>query len=314
MACKYKYKGKDYTKDEFYSLVRTTMVKPRTVQKYNKILFPTGNTASKVEGHTTLEEFKKQKEDRIKELENGKTLTGFVAEIYGEDGHEFRKFESEQELNGFLQRNSGWEILDKTQDFDREINQLKQELKRVETEGFGALKPIYNFYETTVKNILKKTYGKIQDYSNTSVKEGVNSLFENNKELKQIGNEKLYSAYLDTIFPDSKVKDIVYHGTDAEFDKFNKELSGNKTGWAKDNKGIHFVNNKIAAETYIKSKEDGYGYLALWIYLKKDAKSGKSLTKEEFNNILLDNTKLVNTLEGAHYFSAIDIDNITFQT
>ena len=36
---------------------------------YEKVLFPTGDTASKIEGHTTLEEFKKQKEDRIKELE-----------------------------------------------------------------------------------------------------------------------------------------------------------------------------------------------------------------------------------------------------
>ena len=36
---------------------------------YEKVLFPSGDTASKVEGHTTLEEFKKQKEDRIKELE-----------------------------------------------------------------------------------------------------------------------------------------------------------------------------------------------------------------------------------------------------
>jgi hypothetical protein len=33
---------------------------------------------------------------------------------------------------------------------------------------------------------------------------------------------QLYSQYLDTIFPDSKVKDIVYHGTDAQFDKFDK--------------------------------------------------------------------------------------------
>ena len=36
---------------------------------YEKVLFPTGNTASKIEGHTTLEEFKKQKEDRIGEIE-----------------------------------------------------------------------------------------------------------------------------------------------------------------------------------------------------------------------------------------------------
>ena len=143
--------------------------------------------------------------------------------------------------------------------------------------------------------------------------EGIDYVFSQSPELASIGSKAQYLQYLSTIFKTSKVKDIVYHGTDAEFDKFNKELSGNKTGWAKDNKGIHFVNNKIAAETYTKSKEDGYGYLALWIYLKKDAKSGKSLTKEEFNNILSDNTKLANTLEGAHYFSAIGIDTITFE-
>lgn len=35
--------------------------------------------------------------------------------------------------------------------------------------------------------------------------------------------QQLYSQYLDTIFPDSKVKDIVYHGTNSEFDKFQKD-------------------------------------------------------------------------------------------
>jgi hypothetical protein len=35
---------------------------------------------------------------------------------------------------------------------------------------------------------------------------------------------QLYSQYLDTIFPDSKVKDIVYHGTNAKFDKFDKSF------------------------------------------------------------------------------------------
>lgn len=37
---------------------------------YEKYSFPGGNTASKVEGHTTLEDFKKQKQDRIKQLED----------------------------------------------------------------------------------------------------------------------------------------------------------------------------------------------------------------------------------------------------
>jgi hypothetical protein len=34
-----------------------------------------------------------------------------------------------------------------------------------------------------------------------------------------------YSAYLDSIFPDSKVKDVVYHGTNEKFDKFDKNTT-----------------------------------------------------------------------------------------
>jgi len=51
------------------------------------------------------------------------------------------------------------------------------------------------------------------------VKEGVEELFNTNPELSTIGTQEQYSQYLDTIFPDSKVKDIVYHGTKGE--KFN---------------------------------------------------------------------------------------------
>jgi hypothetical protein len=116
-----------------------------TINKgYEKVLFPSGNTASKVEGHTTLEEFKKEKENRIKELENEKF-----------DKNDPFNIGDEKDFNIGIQR---------------EINQLKQELERVEKEGFGALKPIYNFYENTLTNILKKNYtvNKITDeYGNT---------------------------------------------------------------------------------------------------------------------------------------------------
>ena len=99
--CIYKYKGKDYTKDEFYSLVRTTMVQPKTVQKYTKILFPIGNTANKVEGHITLEEFKKQKEDRIKELEKQKkTSIDGKAVLYDVDKDSFAT--EQKQLGGNL--------------------------------------------------------------------------------------------------------------------------------------------------------------------------------------------------------------------
>ena len=45
-----------------------------------------------------------------------------------------------------------------------------------------------------------------------AVKPGVQELFEDNPELAAIGTPEQYSQYLDTIFPDSKVKDILYHG------------------------------------------------------------------------------------------------------
>lgn len=61
------------------------------------------------------------------------------------------------------------------------------------------------------------------------IKEGVNFAFEQNPELLQIGTKEQYSEYLDTIFPDSKIKDIVYHGTsDLEDKTLNKKSSFKK--------------------------------------------------------------------------------------
>lgn len=116
---------------------------------YEKVLFPSGNTASKVEGHTTLEKFKKQKEDRIKELED------FISNpTY--DKIQVRSLDTQEN-----------QIEENLKSAKREINQLKEELERVEREGFGALKPIYNFYENIVTNILiNDIYGKESEFVN----------------------------------------------------------------------------------------------------------------------------------------------------
>ena len=185
---------------------------------YEKVLFPSGNTASKVEGHTTLEEFKKVKEDRIKELKADKLKVenlektvkqeDLYLEFYGEDGLERRTFNTLKELQEFSQRNSGWEnekigvnnygsykVLNSTESIDNEINQLKQELARVETEGFGALKPIFNFYENTVSNILRKQYGKenvkviTDEYGNTWNEVSVETQPTNNTILYQVNSD-----------------------------------------------------------------------------------------------------------------------------
>jgi hypothetical protein len=43
----------------------------------------------------------------------------------------------------------------------------------------------------------------------------IQDLFTDNPILAKIGTPEQYSQYLDTIFPSSNVKDIVYHGTNA---------------------------------------------------------------------------------------------------
>ena len=134
---------------------------------YEKVLFPSGDTASKVEGHTTLEEFKKQKEDRIKELEktnfglknkNTQNIPTQLEESFG--NYVTNRFKTKEEADSFRKKNNAYhyDILDNIN--ETEINQLKQELERIETEGFGALKGVYNFYENVIKNVLNKQYGK----------------------------------------------------------------------------------------------------------------------------------------------------------
>jgi hypothetical protein len=54
---------------------------------------------------------------------------------------------------------------------------------------------------------------------------------------------KRYSEYLDSIFPESKVKEIVYHGTEEKFEKFDIKFFG-KNDYGDLGKGFYFAFNK----------------------------------------------------------------------
>jgi hypothetical protein len=126
----------------------------------------------------------------------------------------------------------------------------------------------------------------------TNVKKGVEELFKSNPKLASIGTQEQYSQYLNTVFPDSKVKDIVYHGTDAQFDKFDKSFyqSGadyiyfgklNTPGFKSLSKTISAIINLINPSTFIDnntnkvSNDDGF----IEDYSKNFI---QSLTEEQF--------------------------------
>ncbi len=180
-------------KNNWVTFFVKSIIQDSAKKGYERVLFPKGNTASKIEGHNTLEEFNKQKKERLKNSEdllsqkqkeikpdqNGDYILTAVEpdpEI-GEMYIKERKFKSFKKALDFQYQNSAFDFKGETLGFknitqlQNEINQLKQELKRVETEGFGALKPIYNFYENNITNILKKNgYNPVEikdEYDNT---------------------------------------------------------------------------------------------------------------------------------------------------
>lgn len=152
--------GKDIESNQFLQLLNKdgnwipffikSIVQDSAKKGYEKVLFPTGDTASKIEGHATLEQFKKQKEERVKVLE--------LQLIEGKKAKELGK--------NTVWSDNGWEdsgemsVDESIRKTENELTQLKEELKRVETEGFAALKPIYNFYENRVYRELEKMYSK----------------------------------------------------------------------------------------------------------------------------------------------------------
>jgi hypothetical protein len=81
----------------------------------------------------------------------------------------------------------------------------REQYKGKEVEE-AAKQAIRDVYANTFKATTQPTGPVVE------VKKGVSELFESNPELANIGTPEQYSQYLDTIFPDSKVKDVVYRG------------------------------------------------------------------------------------------------------
>jgi hypothetical protein len=141
-----------------------------------------------------------------------------------------------------------------------------------------------------IRDVYKNTF-KATTQQQGSVKEGVSELFESNPELAAIGTPEQYSQYLNTVFPDSKVKDIVYHGTHTKFNKFDKSLSGSKTKASINGKGFFFSNSLAVAQGYRQSLEQSniYNDVIFYYYFKRDLgnKNIKDVTKEEWQDIVL---------------------------
>lgn len=60
----------------------------------------------------------------------------------------------------------------------------------------------------------------------TEQEKNIQEVFKLCPELEKIGNQEQYGKYLETIFPESKVKDIVYHSSSNKIEKFRESMFG----------------------------------------------------------------------------------------
>lgn len=87
-------------------------------------------------------------------------------------------------------------------------------------------------------------------YSNIFNSRNIENLFEQNLELKDIGPPKSYLKYLDTIFPNSKLKDILCHGS-RNPEKF-EEFDINKRSGGNHGRGFYFTPELNRAKRYTR--------------------------------------------------------------
>ena len=186
----------------------------------------------------------------------------------------------------------------------------EERLPTPELDKLNALKISNRDLYEKIEDLGDKQSKLIRESSNAfekEVKKFFNSLME--YEQKELGAAvtpqqkqqalQLYSQYLDTIFPDSQVKDIVYHGTDTKKEKFLNLGAGTHFGTkeaAKQRRNkvvlpvLLNINNSVlfkdildndvlkAADEFLKENEEylEYGYRneesGLLVYLYKQSK------------------------------------------
>jgi hypothetical protein len=109
--------------------------------------------------------------------------------------------------------------------FDNLSNRSKQELTNILTDAFLTGVDLETGKVGISLERSRQLAQKASGIFNQEIKPGVEELFDSNPELASVGTPQQYSQYLDSIFPDSQVKDIVYHS------RFTVDNIKNKDRW-----------------------------------------------------------------------------------
>ena len=114
----------------------------------------------------------------------------------------------------------------------------------IEHERQHSLYPRRMFdYETSTQQTNEVELNKFK-------RQNIQSLFDSNSSLSNLGSVEQYNSYLKSVFPNSKVDNFLYHGTDAKFDTFDKSKQNKNTDPNFTSEGFWFARTKEQAEDF----------------------------------------------------------------
>ena len=94
------------------------------------------------------------------------------------------------------------------------------------------MEKIENTWNNWWKWIIENNQSNILEILNSNYFiQWIDFIFSQNEKLRQIWTKEDYFSYLHTIFPDSKIRGIAWHGTDTKFDDFNESFLQKKDPW-----------------------------------------------------------------------------------
>jgi len=143
-----------HKKDNWVTFFVKSIIQDSAKKGYEKVVFPTGSTAYKIEsGGRTIEDFIKNKEDIIKSNEEYLDFVKNVSKIG--DTYQYRNRSGKITTENIDDQTDLNEIVLNKEKFTKENIQLKKEIEDVKA-GVSGLAATARFYQETVADVLKK--------------------------------------------------------------------------------------------------------------------------------------------------------------
>ncbi len=157
-------------KNNWVTFFIKSIIQDSAKKGYERVLFPKGDTASKIEGLQTLEEFKTTMQERLDVLNSKYVLLNEKGELVTE--YPNKQIGEKDIKDNVYKQNPKYEFLkfSTLPLYETETNRINQQLADVES-GKTQLSSISNFYENNITNVLKKNgYSPVEikdEYGNT---------------------------------------------------------------------------------------------------------------------------------------------------